>query len=89
MQRKENRAAAFSSIRVEVSAVLSFSILCSIKRELTNAARSATAEFVCHTTVEESSLQETLLCCGQRFNRALDNCIAKLFGQDLDLHHCI
>lgn len=61
MQIRENRAAAFSSIRAEVSAILNlFLILCSVKRVLTNAALSATAAFVCHITVEDSSLQEIL-----------------------------
>lgn len=88
MQRRENRAAAFSSIRIELFAILSlFLFFVLSKKVLANAALSATAEFVCHITVEESSLQETLLCCGQRFSTALDNCIAELFGQDLDLHH--
>lgn len=36
------------------------SILCAIKRVLTNSASSATAEFVYHIAVEEASLQDTL-----------------------------
>lgn len=48
MQRRENRAAAFSSIRIELFAILSlFLFFVLSKKVLANAALSATAEFVC------------------------------------------